>query len=54
MYVVEYNSNFCYIGKQYFIVRKFSIVLYDVKNMIQIGVYLIYFDKIGCYLKIVK
>lgn len=33
MYVVKYNSNFCYIGKQYFIVRKFSFVLYDVENI---------------------
>lgn len=33
MYVVKYNSNFCYICKQYFIVRKFSIVLYDVENI---------------------
>lgn len=33
MHVVEYNSNSCYIGKQYFIVRKFSTVLYDAENI---------------------
>lgn len=54
MHVVEYNSNSCYIGKQYFIVRKFSTVLYDAENMTQTGAHLTHFDKNGCYLEIVK
>lgn len=54
MHVVEYNSNSCYIGKQYFIVRKFSTVLYDAENMTQTGAHLTHFDKIGCYLETVK
>lgn len=35
MHAVKYNSNSCYIGKQYFIVRKFSTVLYDAENIDQ-------------------
>lgn len=54
MHVVEYNSNSCYICKQYFIVRKFSTVLYDAENMTQTGAHLTHFDKNGCYLEIVK
>lgn len=54
MHAVKYNSNSCYICKQYFIVRKFSTVLYDAKNMTQTGAHLTHFDKTGCYLEIVK
>lgn len=54
MHVVKYNSNSCYICKQYFIVRKFSTVLYDAENMTQTGAHLTHFDKTRCYLEIVK
>lgn len=54
MHVVEYNSNSCYIGKQYFIVRKLLQYYTTPKTLTQTGAHLTHFDKTGCYLEIVK